>query len=90
MFEEQPLQIATKDGIQDNTLFLDYNSEGNLVRRLNDLGCKNVIKVVDWFPFKERFRTCFEYAEYGDLMKLLLWYHRRKYPLPPPPHTLQK
>lgn len=28
--------------------FQDYNSEGHLTRRLNEAGCPNVIKVLEW------------------------------------------
>ncbi|KAA6414813.1 MAG: NEK kinase [Lasallia pustulata] len=28
--------------------FMDYNSEGHLTRRLNEAGCRNVIKVLEW------------------------------------------
>lgn len=28
--------------------FMDYNSEGHLTRRLNEAGCPNVIKVLEW------------------------------------------
>lgn len=58
---------------------MDYNSEGNLVRRLNDLGCKNVVKVVDWFRVGDGFRTCFEFAEFGDLGALLQFNGERRY-----------
>lgn len=28
--------------------FQDYNSEGHLTRRLNEAGCPNVIRVLEW------------------------------------------
>lgn len=76
---EQPLRIATKDDINGSDFFADYNSEGNLIRRLNDVGCKNVIKVLDWFLVKKQlFRTCYEFAEFGNMWTLEQWYRQRK------------
>ncbi|MCJ1427407.1 hypothetical protein MMC29_005310 [Sticta canariensis] len=72
-----PLRIATKDANLDDKFFVDYNSEGNLIRRLNDVGCKNVIKVLDWFLVNKHFRTCFEFAEFGNLWRLEQWYRQR-------------
>lgn len=78
LMSEQPLRIATKDAAESNKFFADYNSEGNLVRRLNDAGCKNVIKVLDWYLINKRFRTCFEFAEFGNLLNLEQWYRKRE------------
>lgn len=77
LMSEQPLRIATKDATRGDKFFADYNNEGNLVRRLNDAGCKNVIKVLDWYLINKRFRTCFEFAEFGNLLTLEQWYRQR-------------
>lgn len=77
-----PLRIATKDIFQPDAFFHDYNSEGNLIRRLNDAGCKNVVKVLDWFLIHGIFRTCFEYAEFANLWELEHWYRQRNLVLP--------
>ena len=41
---EQPLRVATKDS-SISPHWEDYNSEAHLTRRLNDIGCPNVISV---------------------------------------------
>ena len=47
-FEDQPIRLATKDMAMTTLFFQDYNSEGHLTRRLNEAGCRNVIKVLEW------------------------------------------
>ena len=39
--------LATKD-TKTSPFFNTYCSEAQITRRLNDVGCKNVIKVLDW------------------------------------------
>ena len=82
------IRLAAKDS-ECSRFFRDYCSEAHLTRRLNDQGCKNVINVVEWMHIKERIyqtpngvthegnprnRICYEYAAYGDLQSLELWY----------------
>ncbi|KAL8739999.1 MAG: hypothetical protein Q9190_007250 [Brigantiaea leucoxantha] len=81
---EPSLKLAIKDS--DVALFFnDYHIEGNLIRRLNEIGCNNVVLVVDWL-YKPRpapmFRTCYEYAEFGDLQELRDFYARHKLAFP--------
>jgi len=75
------LQLATKDVEVERAWFQDYNSEGNLTRRLNEAGCENVLKVLEWALLERptlRFRIAYEVAEYGDLSKLITWYSRHR------------
>ena len=64
--------------------FRDYNSEGQLTRRLNQTGCLNVIKVLDWAfldpdPREEpKFRIAYELADHGDLWSVVSWYRRHE------------
>lgn len=61
----------------ERLFFRDYNAEGNITRRLNDIGCENVLRVLEWAVLekpKPRFRIAYEVAEHGDLDHLLLWY----------------
>lgn len=76
---EQKFKIVVKYAKYSSDFWKDYNYEGNLIRRLNDVGCQNVIKVLDWFPVLGRYRTCFEYGEFGDVKELFYWYKSRKY-----------
>ena len=90
--DRQPLWLATKD-THVSSFFRDYCSEAHLTRRLNDLGCKNVINVVEWkylaeMEWKEvsgavswtepKHRIAYEYAEYGDLHNLWQWYQAHR------------
>lgn len=74
-----PLQMAVKDS-ETSKFWQDYHAEGVLIRQLNESGCKNVITVLDWLykpatPSREAFvRTCYEYAEHGDLEGLCKFY----------------
>lgn len=90
-----PLRLAVKDS-SPSAIFQDYCSEGHLTRRLNDLGCKNVINVVEWLYLENsswknfkgeivtgpKYRICYEYAEHSDFYKLLRWYKARLLILP--------
>ena len=53
----QPMKLATKDAVIGG-FFGDYCSEAQVTRRLNDVGCRNVIKVLDWglydFPIESK------------------------------------
>lgn len=68
--------------VDPNPFFDDYNMEGNLIRRLNDAGCKNVIKAVDWWLVRNCYRTCLEYGDEGNLRDLIDSYKYKQY------HTL--
>ncbi len=60
-----------------NFFFRDYNNEGNMTRRLNETGCENVLRVLEWAVLeqpKPRFRIAYEVAEYGDLDDLITFY----------------
>jgi len=73
---QQPLRLATKDMGIDKLFFRDYNVEGHITRRLNDAGCENVIKVLEWALLENpaKFRIAYEVADYGDLSDLIRWY----------------
>lgn len=79
------LKLARKD-IGFSPFFQDYCAEGHLNRRLNDVGCRNVISVVEFGVFRESspptIRICYEYAEFKDLHRLQSWYKRRGLILP--------
>lgn len=90
------LKIATKDTLT-SSFFQDYCSEAHLTRRLNDLGCKNVINVVEWKFLKSnilllpdgtscwtkpKHRIAYEYAELRDLRYLTQWYKDHQLILP--------
>lgn len=71
------LQLATKDMEFEHFFFRDYNIEGNMTRRLNETGCENVLRVLEWAVLerpKPRFRIAYEVAEYGDLDDLINFY----------------
>ncbi|KAI4179059.1 MAG: hypothetical protein L6R41_008067, partial [Letrouitia leprolyta] len=74
-----PLRMAVKDS-RDNNFWQDFHAEGVLIRRLKKTGCKNVITVLDWLyrpasPAHDAFiRTCYEYAEHGDLEGIIRFY----------------
>lgn len=63
----------------DNLFFRDYNNEGHMTRRLNDAGCENVIRVLEWALLDDgrKFRIAYEVAEYGDLHHTIKWYKSR-------------
>lgn len=86
------LRLITKD-TKTSSFFNDYCSEAHLTRRLNDLGCKNIINVVEWmylpdpnmqsnddlgYPAKGKHRIAYEFAEFGDLHMLCNWYRVRR------------
>ncbi|KAL9027475.1 MAG: hypothetical protein Q9196_004012, partial [Gyalolechia fulgens] len=79
-----PLRMAVKDS-QASFFWQDYHAEGALIRQLNETGCENIITVLDWLykpasPSHDAFvRTCYEYAEHGDIEDILRFY--RKYQL---------
>ncbi|KZF18948.1 kinase-like protein [Xylona heveae TC161] len=80
--EKPPLQIVTKDSMLD-PFFKDYNSEGHLTKRLNDAGCKNAVKVLEWATVgNTKMRCAYEYADYGTLWDLIKYYtiHRLMIP----------
>ena len=92
----RPIRLAVKDSLC-SSFFKDYCSEGHLTRRLNDIGSKNVINVVEWkyidpslnsagdgtvIRSEPKNRICFEYAEYSDLRRLEDWYRLRRLILP--------
>ncbi|KAL8772506.1 MAG: hypothetical protein Q9194_004590, partial [Teloschistes cf. exilis] len=78
-----PLRLVVKDSVAHG-FWKDYNMEGTLIRKLNEIGCKNVITVLDWLyipprpPRAPKFRTCYEWATYGDLARLCYFYKRKQ------------
>lgn len=82
-----PLRLVVKDS-EIHGFWKDYNMEGTLIRKLNEIGCKNVITVLDWLYIPPRhprapvFRTCYEWAMYGDLSRLWRFYKSKKLILP--------
>lgn len=82
-----PLRMAVKDS-ETSRFWQDYHAEGALIRQLNESRCKNVITVFDWLykpasASHEAFvRTCYEYAEHGDLSDLSLFYRKHQLVLP--------
>ncbi|KAI4249077.1 MAG: hypothetical protein LQ352_005731, partial [Teloschistes flavicans] len=81
------LRLAVKDSTV-HSFWKDYNMEGTLIRKLNEIGCKNVITVLDWLykparpPREALVRTCYEWARYGDLGRLYYFYKRNQLILP--------
>ena len=65
----QPPESLVCKTTRENDWFRDYNEEALLTRRLNDAGCRNVVKVYDWTPHPELdlSRIIYEYCPYGDL-----------------------
>ncbi|KAL9004053.1 MAG: hypothetical protein Q9188_003118 [Gyalolechia gomerana] len=82
-----PLRMAVKDS-QASFFWQDYHAEGALIRQLNETGCKNVITVLDWLykpasPSHDAFvRTCYEYAEHGDLEDIIRFYRKHQLVIP--------
>lgn len=80
MLKWEQASLAIKDHITSIHFFRDYNNEGNAVRRLNDAGCKNVIEVLDWEKIAPAmYRQVFEYAEFGSVYDILVFYHEHGY-----------
>ncbi|KAI4160209.1 MAG: hypothetical protein LQ342_005921 [Letrouitia transgressa] len=81
------MKIAVKISDMD-AFFLDYHNEGMIVRKLNEVGSENVIKVVEWvfiqqLPFSiSKFHTAYELAEFGDLLHLFAFYYEEHLLLP--------
>ncbi|KAL8833139.1 MAG: hypothetical protein Q9170_004471 [Blastenia crenularia] len=80
-----PFRMAVKDS-DASAFWQDYHNEGTLIRQLNRTGCENVITVLDWLykpaspsPFV---RTCYEYAEHGDLEDILQFYKKNQLVIP--------
>ncbi|KZF19001.1 kinase-like protein [Xylona heveae TC161] len=65
--------------------FQDYSSEAKLTHRLNEIGCPNVVKVLDWcsvdpsFNGMDLIRIVYEYYPLGSLHDLYAYYHKRSY-----------
>ena len=93
-----PLKIAAKDCLC-SPFYKDYCAEAQLTRRLNDIGCKNVINVVEWTYIKRptyrsgdgihcstnpKNRICYEFAEHSDLRSLERWYKSQGLIFPEP------
>ncbi|KAL8904129.1 MAG: hypothetical protein Q9207_003480 [Kuettlingeria erythrocarpa] len=82
-----PLRMVVKDS-QTSNFWHDYHAEGELIRQLNGRGCQNVVTVLDWLykpasaSHKAFVRTCYEYAEHGDLGDIGLFYRTRQLLLP--------
>ena len=82
------LQLAVKDAKLDR-FWKDHPSEGILLRKLHDHGCKTVITVYDWM-FKEAtqlgepsiIRIIEEFAEHGDLLDISNFYAENKLIIP--------
>ncbi|KAL8780277.1 MAG: hypothetical protein Q9213_006553, partial [Squamulea squamosa] len=84
-----PIRVVVKDAIIDD-FWRDNPTEGILLHKLNDLGCKTVVTVYDWMykpgsPNSEEgplIRIVEEYAEHGDLAGLLEFYMDNKLIIP--------
>ncbi|KAL8884856.1 MAG: hypothetical protein Q9215_007186 [Flavoplaca cf. flavocitrina] len=82
------LQLAVKDAKLDR-FWRDHPSEGILLRKLHDHGCKTVITVYDWM-FKEAtqlgepsiIRIIEEFAEHGDLLDISNFYAENRLIIP--------
>ena len=65
----------------------DYPLEASITRRLNESGCKNAIKVLEWAHIQDEgdsfFRSCYEFAEHGDLSDIITKYKQHEYGLVP-------
>ncbi|KAL8720292.1 MAG: hypothetical protein Q9225_002830 [Loekoesia sp. 1 TL-2023] len=81
------LRMAVKDS-EASKFWQDYHSEGTLIRQLNEAGCENVITILDWLykpasPLHDAFiRTCYEYADHGDLEDTLRFYRKHQLVVP--------
>ncbi|EER42818.1 conserved hypothetical protein [Histoplasma capsulatum H143] len=85
--DRDPILFAVKD-TQNDEFWNDYCSEGNLTRRLNAVGCPNVVRVYDWIdlnpqPLKSiahghSFRILYAYYEGGSLARLYTHYMQYK------------
>ncbi|KAI4211450.1 MAG: hypothetical protein LQ351_005752 [Letrouitia transgressa] len=80
------IKIVVKISDRD-TFFTDYHNEGIIVRKLNEVGCENVIKVVEWASIQQaqsslKFHTAYELAEFGDLLHLYAFYQKEQLVLP--------
>ena len=62
--------------MQFDAFFGDYNLEGNLLARLNELNdCDNIVKVIEWATFPgKKIRMASEFCDLGDLEQLIRWY----------------
>lgn len=86
-----PLRAAIKDAAC-SSFFRDYCAEASLTRRLNETGCKNVIRVLEWAfvpanDFRQtypRHRIAYEFAEHLDLGSLYQWYQSQGLIFPEP------
>lgn len=78
-WNQEPERVAVKD-MRFCSFFNDYSSEGNLLRRLNELNdCNNIVGVVEWALMPEnRIRMAFEFCDLGDLQKLWRFYEKNK------------
>ncbi|KAL8992653.1 MAG: hypothetical protein Q9169_006934 [Polycauliona sp. 2 TL-2023] len=84
----EPTKLAVKD-VQLDKFWKDYPSEAIILRKLFDVGCRTVVTVHDWM-YKGRsrhdepqiIRIVEEFAEYGDLHHLLLFYVDNKLIIP--------
>lgn len=80
MLNREQANLAAKDHISAIPFYIDYNNEGNAVRRLNDSGCKNVIEILDWVGTgSATFRQVFEYAKFGCVLDILEFYCEHGY-----------
>ncbi|KAL9043659.1 MAG: hypothetical protein Q9214_003161 [Letrouitia sp. 1 TL-2023] len=81
------MKIAVKVSDMDS-FFEDYHNEGIIVRKLNEIGCENVIKIVEWVFVQQlplslsKFHTAYELAEFGDLLHLFAFYKKEQLVLP--------
>ncbi len=76
----QPIRLATKDMEYEESWWGDYTNEANYTRRLNDAGCENVIKALEWTIYKnpDFFRIAYEVADHGDLSNLYDFYQKHQ------------
>lgn len=85
---DELLRVAVKDVLL-NEFWKDQPTEGILLRKLHDVGCKTVVTVYDWI-YKEASRSSEnpivriveEYAEHGDLESVIRFYEQNRLVLP--------
>jgi len=81
--------IATKDTKQEDEFYGDYNAEFFLARRLNQIGCPNVVEIYDYGVYttwtaEKFFRIAMEYCSYGSLEDLIEFYKTHNLAMPEP------
>ncbi|KAI9729343.1 MAG: hypothetical protein M1834_006866 [Cirrosporium novae-zelandiae] len=83
-YKHNDVRVIVKDAYEQMAFWRDYNHEGLLTQRLYQAGCDNVIEIYDWlYSEKDKtFRMLMEYAEFGDLSRIIKFYRYNNLVLP--------